>query len=38
MKGTKINEVRIGRYGRKLLVYMKEDNPNLYTELLFRAV
>lgn len=35
MNGTKINEARIGRYGRKLLAYMKEYNPNLYTELLF---
>lgn len=35
MNGTKINEERIGRYGRKLLAYMKEYNPNLYTELLF---
>ncbi len=35
MNGTKINEARIGRYGRKLLAHMKEYNQDLYTELLF---
>lgn len=35
MNGTKINEARIGRYGRKLLAYMKEYNQDRYTELLF---
>jgi len=35
MNRTKINETRIGRYGRKLLAYMKEYNQDLYTELLF---
>ena len=35
MSGTKINEGRIGRYGRKLLAYIKEYNQDLYTELFF---
>ena len=35
MNRTKINEARIGRYGCKLLAYMKEYNQDLYTELLF---
>ena len=30
-----VNEAKIGRYGRKLLAYMKEYNQDLYTELLF---
>ncbi|MBS1481156.1 MAG: TnpV protein [Christensenellaceae bacterium] len=35
MNRTKINKARIGRYGSKLLSYMKEHNQNLYMELLF---
>lgn len=35
MNRTKINKARIGRYGRKLLSYMKEHSQNMYTELLF---
>ena len=35
MNRTKINKARIGRYGSKLLSYMKEHNQNMYTELLF---
>ena len=35
MNRMEINEARIGRYGRKLLAYMKEYNQDLYTELLF---
>ncbi len=35
MNRTEINEAKIGRYGRKLLAYMKEYRQDLYTELLF---
>jgi hypothetical protein len=35
MNRTKINKARIGRYGSKLLSYMKEHNQNMYMELLF---
>lgn len=35
MSKIKINEVRIGKYGRILLAYMKEYNQDLYTQLLF---
>ena len=35
MSRMEINEAKIGRYGRKLLAYMKEYNRDLYTELLF---
>ena len=35
MNRTTINTARIGRYGNKLLAYMKEYNQDLYTELLF---
>ncbi len=35
MNRTAINVARIGRYGNRLLAYMKEYNQDLYTELLF---
>ena len=35
MSRMEVNEAKIGRYGRKLLAYMKEYNQDLYTELLF---
>ncbi len=35
MNKMEVNETNIGRYGCKLLAYMKEYNHNLYTELLF---
>lgn len=37
MNRTKINEARIGRYGYKLLAYMKEYDQDLYTKLLFSS-
>ena len=35
MSRMEVNEAKLGRYGRKLLAYMKEYNQDLYTELLF---
>lgn len=35
MSRMEVNEANIGRYGRKLLAYMREYNQDLYTELLF---
>lgn len=35
MNRIKINEAKIGRYGRMRLAFIKEHEKNLYTELLF---
>lgn len=35
MNRIKINEAKIGRYGRMRLAFIKQDEKNLYTELLF---
>ncbi len=35
MSRIKINESKIGRYGRMRLVFIKEHRKDLYTELLF---
>lgn len=35
MSRLEVNEGRIGRYGKRLLAYIKEYNQDLYTELLF---